>query len=125
MALREKNLLNKYIDATDKSKVLNEIKAIVGDEVGVKGRKKNVEEVIDISSRNVSNIEQGISFPKPETLEKIVKSFGITTDKLFTADHIKTKKELLDNINQYIDKIKNNEKMLEIVYKILRDLIEV
>ena len=82
-------------------------------------------EMIDISSRNVSNIEQGISFPKPETLEKIVKSFGITTDKLFTADHIKTKKELLDNINQYIDKIKNNEKMLEIVYKILRDLIEV
>ena len=82
-------------------------------------------EMIDISSRNVSNIEQGISFPKPETLEKIVKSFGITTDKLFTSDHIKSKKELLNSINQYINKINSNEKMLEIVYKILRDLIEV
>ena len=82
-------------------------------------------EMIDISSRNVSNIEQGISFPKPETLEKIVKSFGITTDKLFTSDHIKSKEELLNNINQYISKINDNERMLEIVYKILRDLIEV
>lgn len=82
-------------------------------------------EMIDISSRNMSNIEQGISFPKPETLEKIVKSFEITTDKLFAADHIKSKIELLNNINKYIDKIKNNEKMLEIVYKILRDLAEV
>lgn len=86
---------------------------------------KQFAEMIDISSRNVSNIEQGISFPKPETLEKIVKSFGITTDKLFAFDHIKTKKDLIKNIDQYVDKIKNNEKMLEIVYKILRDLIEV
>ena len=82
-------------------------------------------EMIDISSRNVSNIEQGISFPKPETLEKFVKSFGITTDELFVVDHIKSKKELLNNIKQYIDKINNNEQMLEIVYKILRDLLDV
>ena len=82
-------------------------------------------EMINISSRNVSNIEQGISFPKPETLEKIVQSLEITTDKLFIADHIKSKKELLHDIEKYVDKIKNNEKMLEIVYKILRDLIEV
>lgn len=82
-------------------------------------------EMIDISSRNVSNIEQGISFPKPETLEKIVKSFGITTEKLFTSDHIKSKEELLDSINKYVNKISNNKKTLEIVYKILRDLIEI
>ena len=82
-------------------------------------------EMIDISSRNVSNIEQGISFPKPETLEKIVKSFEITTEKLFTSDHIKSKEELLDSINQYVNKMSNNKKTLEIVYKILRDLIEI
>ena len=35
-------------------------------------------ELIDISSRNVSNIEQGISFPKPETLEKIIEIFRTT-----------------------------------------------
>ena len=81
-------------------------------------------EMIDISSRNVSNIEQGISFPKPETLEKIVQSFNITTDELFAVDHIKSKEELLENINQYLVKIKHNDEKLEVVYKILRDLIE-
>lgn len=81
-------------------------------------------ELIDISSRNVSNIEQGISFPKPETIEKIIEAFHITIDDLFIINHIKSKKELLKNINQYIDKISDNEKMLELVYRILRDLIE-
>lgn len=82
-------------------------------------------EMIDISSRNVSNIEQGISFPKPETLEKIVNSFNISTDKLFATEHIKSKKELIENINQYIEKIKDNKQMLEVIYKIIKDLIEV
>ena len=82
-------------------------------------------EMIDISSRNVSNIEQGISFPKPETIEKIIRSFEITTEELFISDHIKSKEELVDNINRYINKISNDKKMLEIVYKILRDLFEV
>ncbi len=82
-------------------------------------------EMIDISSRNVSNIEQGLSFPKPETLEKIVKSLDITIDKLFISDHIKPKEELIKEINMYICKISSNEEKLEFVYKILRDLIEV
>lgn len=82
-------------------------------------------EMIDISSRNISNIEQGISFPKPETLEKIIGSLNITTDELFAINHIKSKTELFHEINHYINKIKDNEKMLEVIYKILRDLIEV
>ena len=36
-------------------------------------------ELVDISSRNLSNIEQGISFAKAETLEKIIISLLYTT----------------------------------------------
>ena len=50
-------------------------------------------EMIDISSRNLSNIEQGISFPKPETLEHILISLNTTTQELFANEHIKTKKD--------------------------------
>ena len=53
-------------------------------------------EMIDISSRNLSNIEQGISFPKPETLEHILTSLNTTTQELFANEHIKTKEELVD-----------------------------
>lgn len=81
-------------------------------------------ELVDISSRNLSNIEQGISFPKPETLENILVSLHTTTQELFANEHIKTEQELIQNINLYISKIKNNRKMLEIIYKILRDIID-
>ena len=81
-------------------------------------------EMIDISSRNLSNIELGNSFPKPETLEKFLKSMKISTQTLFSNDSIKTKSELLEGINFLVSSIKNDQKMLEKTYILLRDLIE-
>jgi len=83
---------------------------------------EQLSEKIDISSRNLSNIELGVNFPKSETLEKILKALDITTEELFANDHIKTKSELLNEINFYINSIKDDYKMLELVYKLLRDL---
>ena len=81
-------------------------------------------EMIDISSRNLSNIEQGISFPKPETLEHSLTSLNTTTQELFANEHIKIKEELIMAINAYIGKIHNNQEKLEQIYKVLRDLID-
>lgn len=81
-------------------------------------------ELIDISPRNYSNIELGITYPKSETLEKIIKALNTTTQELFANDHIKTNKEFIEKINSYVNSIKNNNSQLELVYKILRDLIE-
>ncbi len=81
-------------------------------------------ELIEISPRNLSNIELGITFAKAETLEKIVKSLNTTTQELFANDHIKTNEELIEKINQYINAIQNNTSQLELVYKILRDIVE-
>lgn len=85
---------------------------------------EQLSEIIDISARNLVNIESGVNFPKAETLEKILKSLNVTTEELFANDHIKTNEELLKSINFYIDFIKNDNKNLQLVYKILRDLIE-
>lgn len=81
-------------------------------------------ELVDISSRNLSNIEQGISFPKPETLENILTSLNTTTQELFANEHIKTEQELIQNIDLYISKIKADRKMLEVIYRVLRDIID-
>lgn len=81
-------------------------------------------EMIDISSRNVSNIELGISFPKPETLERIIESLNTTTQELFSIDYIKTKEELYSNIQDMLESIKSDKILLEKVYKILKDIIE-
>lgn len=81
-------------------------------------------ELVDISPRNLSNIEQGISFPKPETLEKFMDSLDTTTQELFANEHIKDNSALINGIYCYINKVKDNQKVLELIYKILRDIVE-
>lgn len=80
-------------------------------------------EIMNISSRNLSNIELGLSFPKPETLETFLKALNISTQTLFSNDSIKSNEELLAEINQLINAIPNDSKKLELVYKILKDII--
>ena len=70
-------------------------------------------ELIDISSRNLSNIELGQNFPKAETLEE-----------LFANEHIKSSKELLENIYNYLDKVKSDNLKLEKIYKIIKFLVD-
>lgn len=80
--------------------------------------------MIDISSRNLSNLEIGASFLKAETLEKLLIALNITTEELFANNHIKDEKELLADIYTYINTLKNNSQKLEKAYKLLRCLTE-
>lgn len=80
--------------------------------------------MIDISSRNLSNLEIGASFLKAETLEKLLIALNITTEELFANNHIKDEKELLADIYTYINTLKNNSLKLEKAYKLLRCLTE-
>ena len=81
-------------------------------------------EIIDISPRNLSNIELGLNFVKAETLDKIIESLNVSTEELFANSHIKNKHELLFEIDKFIDKAKNDIKTLEKIYKILKCLVE-
>lgn len=85
---------------------------------------EQLSEMVDISSRNLSNIELGISFPKPETLEKILMSLNLSTEELFANDHIKEPDELIKDIIINIENIKDNSKKLERIYKMTKYLIE-
>ncbi|MBO6088215.1 helix-turn-helix transcriptional regulator [bacterium] len=80
-------------------------------------------EIMDISSRNLSNIELGNSFPKPETLERFLKKMDITTQTLFSNDSVKSDEELIKGINFLINSIKNDHEALERTYRILNDLV--
>lgn len=59
--------------------------------------------MIDIPSRNLSNLEIGASFLKAETFEKLLIPLNITTEELFANNHIKDEKELLADIYTYIN----------------------
>ena len=80
-------------------------------------------EKIDIDPRNLSRIEVGSSFVKAETLEKILDVLDITTEQLFSNDHIKEPDELLKDINEYLDMAKSEPKKLEKIHKMIRFIV--
>ena len=81
-------------------------------------------EMIDISPRSLSNIEVGGCFVKSETLEKIIDALNITTEELFANEHIKSNVELLKDIDSYINQVKNDNKILSKIYRILKCLVK-
>lgn len=81
-------------------------------------------EIIDISPRSLSNIEVGTSFVKAETLERIIDSLNITTEELFANEHIKTKDELIIEIEKLLSKAEKDIRLLEKAYRVLKGLID-
>lgn len=105
------------------------VKKSFGEKVKRLRKKRNLTqeqlaELIDISPRNLSKIEVGDCFVKAETLEKLLVALNISTEELFANDHIKSNSELIEDINFYINTAKDDSRMLEKIYKILRDLVE-
>lgn len=85
---------------------------------------EQLSEMVDISSRNLSNIEIGASFVKADTLEKILDSLNISSEELFSNNHIKSNIELLKEIDNYISKVKNDNKTLGKIYRIVKTIVE-
>lgn len=83
---------------------------------------EQLSELIDISQKALSSIETGENFVKAETLDKILKTFGITAEELFATNQLKDSAELLEMINQNIAKLENMPEKLEIIYNLTQSL---
>lgn len=84
--------------------------------------KEKLSEMIDISPKNLSNIEQEIYFVKADTLEKILTALDVTAEDLFATDSLKPNEELLKDINKIVESFRDDKEKLEIVYKIVKAL---
>lgn len=79
-------------------------------------------ERIDIATRTLSGIETGENFVTAETLEKIFKALDVSGSELFAFDHIKPQEELVSEIIEDVQKLKDRDK-IETVYKIIKATI--
>ena len=80
-------------------------------------------EMIDIDPRNLSRIEVGLSFVKAETLEKILNALDITTEQLFSNDHIKNPEELLADIHKFLNIAQDDRTKLKKIHKMIRFIV--
>lgn len=78
-----------------------------------------VAEQLKIHPANYWRIENGISYPKPENLEKICEILNVKINELFTFEHIQE----ISSIKQELQKIiSNDEKMTVLIYKFVKTL---
>ena len=74
-------------------------------------------EMIGIDTPNLSNIERGKRFVSSETLEKIIKSLNVKEKDLFDFEHIKSKNELINSINNILNE--SDIKEIEYLYRMI------
>ncbi len=73
-------------------------------------------ELIGIDTRNLIKIENGQTFPRVNTLDKLIEVFDITPDEILKTDHLKDTEYLKRKI---IDKLNSDEKLVRLIYKML------
>ena len=77
-------------------------------------------EMADISIRSLSGIEIGESFMSAQTMEKLLNCLNVTVDELFNAEHLKPTEDLVDEIEDIINKAKNDRDKIENIYKVVK-----
>lgn len=79
-------------------------------------------EQINIATRTLSGIETGENFVTAETLEKVFEALEVSSSELFAFDHIKPQDELVSEIIEDVQNLKDRNK-IETIYKIIKATI--
>lgn len=75
-------------------------------------------EIIGLDIPNISNIERGKRFVSSSTLEKIIGALEVSPMDLFDFENIKTRDELINQINSIL--ASSNDKELNFYYRMMK-----
>ena len=73
-------------------------------------------ELVGIDTRNLIKIENGQTFPRANTIDKLIEVFEIAPDEIMKTEHLMDIEILKEKI---IDKLNKDEKLVQTVYKML------
>ena len=73
-------------------------------------------EKINIATRTLAGIEIGESFVSAQTIENILKYTNMSFEDFFISSHLRPTEDLLNDINQYLHKIKNDRIKIETMH---------
>ncbi len=80
---------------------------------------EKLSELIGIKPENYSRIENGLSFPKPENIEKISSILNVEIFELFQFEYLKSNEEIKKIIFSVLEK---DDETALIVYKFLKSI---
>lgn len=73
-------------------------------------------ELIGIDTRNLIKIENGETFPRIQTLEKLLEVLNIAPYEIFRNEHLDNPEILR---NKIIQKLENDDELVKLIYKML------
>lgn len=104
---------------------MDETKILLGKRIKDLRKNRNITqerlaELIGIEKRNLSNIENGHTFPS-KFLPKIAQAFNLTLPELFDFEHLKVdRKYMAEYIIKTLDVVSDND--ITIVYRLLKSM---
>lgn len=78
-----------------------------------------IAERLDINPANYWRIENGVSYPKPENLEKICEILNVKAHELFAFEHIQSIEDIKNELQEIIS---NDENLTRLIYKFVKTL---
>ena len=78
-----------------------------------------IAEQLDIHPANYWRIENGVSYPKPENLEKICEILEVKPQGLFTFEHLKSLNDIKSELHEIIN---SNDDLARLIYKFVKTL---
>lgn|SRR5574344_989426 len=99
-----------------------DIKSLFGKKVRELRKKKKLTqeelaELVEIDPRNLLKIENGQTFPRTQTLQKIMDVFGSIPEEMFSFEYLDDIKLIRKKI---IKKINEDENLARLVYKLIK-----
>ena len=79
-------------------------------------------EKINVATRTLAGIEIGETFVSAQTIENILKYTNMSFEDFFISSHLRPTEDLLNDINSYLDRIKNDREKIENIYKVIKAL---
>ena len=80
---------------------------------------EQIAEKLNIHPANYWRIENGISYPKPENLEKICEILNVKAQELFAFEHIKSITDIKNELQKIINE---DEDLTRLIYKFVKTL---
>ncbi len=84
-------------------------------------RQSELAEKVGIATKHQSCIETGKNYPSAELVENYAKAFNIDVAEVLTIQHIKTRKDLVSEIDKLVESANDDE--MATIYRILNDII--
>ena len=100
---------------------MDDIKELLGKRIRELRKRKGLTqeklaEIIGIEPRNLLKIENAQTFPRSQTLQKLLETLNCTPSELFNFGHLNDIEHMRTKV---IEQIKTDDELVKLVYKII------